>query len=543
MTQLATPKQECPLSTAQLVDLIYAFVELYNKPAGVELYDYQALMLRRVIESILIGDGATLTSLWARQSGKSEAISALSGALCIFLPTLANQWPDDQRLQKFREGFFVGIFAPRQQQSNVIYERIRNRANRESSQELYADPDINVTVRVSRGDRVEWSNGSYVISSTASEQTNVEGGTFHLIIIDEAQLVSQKKIDKEISAMLTATNGSMVEIGTVDYSKGAFLRQIETNKDRQRNGGRRDHFEFDYEVVIAQKRKKYEETGNAFHLQYEKYISATIDNLRGNIDNEEFRMNYRLLWSEGQKLAIDPDALLDAADDRFEAGTIDLSRRRVAGLDFGKHIDKSVLTVNEIGNKVAYSVQPILRDDQEPRDFYEKTFVAWKTFYGRWSNQLPDIVEYLREMRVDVLLADCTGIGDPLVEQLQNLMPGVLVIGWPFSLPKKDRLYKHYIEELETGRQSYVAGTETRETEEYEMFINEHKFLEKYYAGHYLSPRAPEGMHDDYPDSGALACMAAEFDPMESVEAECTEGPFAGAASTNHIQARAERYR
>lgn len=540
----------CPLSTDQIADLVLRFVDLYNEPAGIELYTYQRVFMLRIIESVLERDGSVITGLWSRQSGKSESISSLAGAMCIFLPALAKTFPDDPRLMQYREGFWIGIFAPRLQQSGIIYERIRRRAERESSAEIYADPDIDVALTQSRGDQVSWSNGSFVISQTASEQTNVEGKTYHLVIIDEAQLISRSKVTKEIMPMLAATNGSCVKIGTASFFRGGFHDSITYNLEVEEEGGKRNHFEFPYDVVIAQKRQKFEETQNAFHLNYEAWVNAELQRLGGNTDNEEFRMNFRLLWQESAAGAISFDIIQDSAEPRIEIGQVRLNRRQTAGLDFGRIRDSSSLSILEEGDEIEYNLKPLLRPGDEPPVYREHTFVGMLQPEGPWKVQLDKIVAYLSNFAVDTLCVDGTGVGDPLAEQLHDMLPGIQVVSIRFSILSKDYLYRRYTDEWEAGRIRYAAGEQTQDTWEYKQFIHQHAVLEKHYNGAYMTCFAPEGDHDDWPDSGALALYASTLPRPDSAEVECSTNPFygRGAASfrdrhTDTFGSRSDRYR
>ena len=97
------------ISTTELVDRIYNFCEAYS---GRVMYKYQTQFSKRIIRSVLENDGAEITALFARQSGKTETIAITVGGLMIILPQLANMpmFADDPRLNMFKDGFWVGIF-------------------------------------------------------------------------------------------------------------------------------------------------------------------------------------------------------------------------------------------------------------------------------------------------------------------------------------------------------------------------------------------------------------------------------------------------
>ena len=91
------------ISTTDLVQRIYNFCEVYS---GKVMYPYQAQFSKRIIRSVLENDGAELTALFARQSGKTETVAITVGGLMIILPQLANMpmFLDDPRLQMFKDG-------------------------------------------------------------------------------------------------------------------------------------------------------------------------------------------------------------------------------------------------------------------------------------------------------------------------------------------------------------------------------------------------------------------------------------------------------
>ena len=108
------------------VDLIVEKMLLVvDELSGHPLRPYQTPFARRLIESLVIGDGATLTALWSRQSGKSETVSNTVAACMIMLPRLAKIFPD--LLSKYAEGMWVGAFAPVEEQADTLYGRIVSR--------------------------------------------------------------------------------------------------------------------------------------------------------------------------------------------------------------------------------------------------------------------------------------------------------------------------------------------------------------------------------------------------------------------------------
>ena len=78
---------------------------------------YQEPLARRMFESVIIGDGAMLTALFSRQSGKTETVANTISTLMIMLPRLAKAYPT--LLGKFERGVWVGVFAPVERDASV----------------------------------------------------------------------------------------------------------------------------------------------------------------------------------------------------------------------------------------------------------------------------------------------------------------------------------------------------------------------------------------------------------------------------------------
>ena len=149
----------------KLVDGIMKFMVALS---GMSLYTYQYVFARRIVESVIRGDGETVTGLWSRQTGKTTTVAITGIGLAVILPVLANQFdgsdvtdstgrivgkkPLIEELQPFKNGFYVGIFAPITRQANLSYSRMRKIVHSALGQEILNDEEIAVEVDSSRGD-------------------------------------------------------------------------------------------------------------------------------------------------------------------------------------------------------------------------------------------------------------------------------------------------------------------------------------------------------------------------------------------------------
>ena len=232
-----------------LIDKILVFQDAL---VGHSLHEYQIPLARRIIHSVIVGDGDLITALASRQSGKSETVADVVASLMVVLPQLAKVYPD--LLGKFKNGFWVGMFAPVEGQAETLFGRAVTRLTSDRAQEVLGDPEIDdVTGRnpgVTKGIRLKKS-GSTMLMMTANPRAKIESKTFHLVILDEAQDADDYVVSKSISPMMAYTAGTMVMTGTPTRSKNHFYRSIQLNK-RLQAGGRgkkRNHFEWNWRAV------------------------------------------------------------------------------------------------------------------------------------------------------------------------------------------------------------------------------------------------------------------------------------------------------
>jgi len=135
------PEEELDeLSKEFVKKLIDKTITFMNALVGHELHPYQMPLARRIIESVIINDGEEITALAARQSGKSETIANTVATLMVLLPRLAKMYPD--LLGQFKDGIWVGMFAPVEGQVETLFGRTVNRLTSERAQEIMGDPEI-----------------------------------------------------------------------------------------------------------------------------------------------------------------------------------------------------------------------------------------------------------------------------------------------------------------------------------------------------------------------------------------------------------------
>lgn len=492
------------IPTTELVNRVFNFCELYS---GRTLFPYQEQFSKRVIRSILTNDGAEITALFSRQSGKSETIAVTVGGMMIILPTLANMpmFADDPRLEMFKDGLWVGIFAPSQRQAQITYGRMKARLQCKTARAVLEDDDFRLQFSTSNGQTVALTNGSFATAISASDGSNIEGESFKVIICEECQDISNFKIQKAIHPMGAAYNASIIKIGTATTHKGDFYDAIQRNKKEAeiKSTHIKNHFEYDYTIAAK------------YNPKYARYVEGEKKKLGENSD--AFRMSYKLEWIIERGMFIDIATFeRNNTEPLLERTLSDMQSTHVAGIDIGGVNDDTVVTVCEVDWNMPVIMES--RTDEETGE--DINYLAYNAYVVDWlrisnepdyEEQYPIIVDYLSHFKIARVVCDATREAAVAHRLRANL--NCEVIPYVFSSKSKSDLYKHLEKEIVTGRARICAGEETQKTVEYQMFLEQMADLQKGYSGAYLVVSHPDerGAHDDFPDSFALAVWGCSF--------------------------------
>jgi len=490
----------------ETVDLICdRLLDVTDELSGHPLYPYQRPFARALIESLILGDGATLTALFSRQSGKSETVANVVAACMIMLPVLAKVFPN--LLDKFKEGMWVGCFAPTDDQTDIIFGRIVERLTSERAQELLADPDIDDRAAKGRGKQtiVLVNSHSLVRRQTCHPRAKIEGRTYHLMLIDECQDADETVVNKSIGPMGASTNATMVFIGTPGYTKGVFHKTIKFNKRQATKRGHREaHFEADWKEVAK------------WNKNYLKFVRKEM--LRLGEDSDEFRMSYRLHWLLDKGMFTTSERLEELGDVSMEIlHSFNLSPV-VVGIDPARKTDSTIVTV-------------VWVDWDHPDEFgyYHHRILNWLDLSGQdWENQYHRIVEFLANYWVFAIAVDEGGLGDVVIDRLRTLMPHVEIVPCGSGLPDQSLRWKHLTELINRTKIGWPAHAKTRRLKTYKRFITQMSDLETNFQGPYFLAQAPRATdaHDDYPDSLAMACIIAQ--EFQTPAVEVSASPFYG---------------
>ena len=479
-------------------------IEFMNALVGHELHPYQLPLAKRIIESVIINDGEEITALAARQSGKSETIANTVATLMVLLPRLAKMYPD--LLDRFKDGIWVGMFAPVEGQVETLFGRTVNRLTSERALEILGDPEIDDSLGkvpgVTRQIKLKKS-GSSLMMMTANPRAKIESKSFHLIVIDECQEADDFVVSKSISPMLAYYSGTMVKTGTPTTSKNNFYRSIQLNKRRQTSrGSKQNHFEWDYRDV------------SKVNANYGKFIKREM--LRIGEDSDEFQMSYNCKWLLERGMFITSSLMEELGDTSQEVVKAWHRSPVVVGIDPARKMDSTVVTV-------------VWVDWDRPDEFgyYDHRVLNWLELQGDdWEDQYFQIVNFLGSYDVLHVGVDSNGVGDAVAQRLKLLLPKSEVHAMGSSQQEQSKRWKHLKALIDRRMVGWPAHAHTRRLRSYKRFVQQMTDLETKFQGPNFLAHAPEEAHahDDYADSLAIACALTLDLTMPNVEV--SSSPF-----------------
>ena len=471
------------------------------RQSEINLRPYQKEFSDKIVKSVVRNDGQMFIAEWARQSGKTETLASVGYAISVLFAPIR-----------------IGIFGPKKRQAQIMWDRVKERYN----PELFAQ--LGIEVEQYGGNTFKLSNGSVVQAITCGSG-NIEGETFDLIFIDETQKISRRMILSEIWPMGAETNATRVCIGTPHFQDCWFREQIYRLKDTP--------FAMLYDWRTP---AKYSEN-------YRRYISRMLDEM--NPEAEEFKTQFELEWvlDQGMFMTEDdwrrmtPPPMMVPTTSKSELRTTnDWKNWRIrAGVDLAKRQDSTVVTI--VGK---------YNGDWSPYhdDFGDDTVVLLDMIELQdveYPDQMDIIEDELDRWNVDMLGIDSTGVGDPVTDILKRrLDQHVEPIN--FSSRSKHDLYKHVERKVKVEKErtfcDFIIPKEIRQAEHLQVENRKMKMqwlqLLKDYNGSRMKVEAPEGEHDDFPDSAALAMWVLDAD-YNTDDRHLTSGsPVLGTVSSTY---------
>ena len=485
----------------KLIDKIMSFMVVL---VGHDLHPYQKPLARRVIESVIINDGEEITALASRQSGKTETVSDVLATLMVILPLLAKLYPD--LLGKFKDGLWVGMFAPTESQAETLFGRTVTRLTSERALEVLGDPEIDDTTKrvggVTRQIKLMRS-GSTITMMTANPRAKIESKSFHVIVIDECQEADDFTVSKSISPMLAYYAGTMIKTGTPTTSKNNFYRAIQLNKRKATGrGAKQNHFQWDWKDV------------SKVNPDYQKFIKKEM--LRIGEESDEFQMSYNCKWLLERGMFVSSSVMDELGDTSQELVKVWHKTPVVVGIDPARKMDSTVVTV-------------VWVDWDRPDEFgyFDHRVLNWLELQGDdWEEQYFQIVNFLSNYDVLAIGVDANGVGDAVAQRLKILLPRAEVMPLTSSPTEQSKRFKHLQSLIQRRAITYPNHAKTRRLRVHKRFIQQMTDAEVHFKGPNFSVAAPKETyaHDDFVDSIAIACSLTQELVMPEIQS--TSSPF-----------------
>ena len=339
-------------------------------------------------------------------------------------------WMFEQAL-KLKENQAVWWVAPVYQQAEIAFRRMKTQIN---VKDFFITNESKLTLILPNGARIEFKS--------AEKPDNLYGDDVYAAVVDEASRMREESWFA-LRTTLTATKGKCKLIGNVKGKKNWFYKLGE----RARLG------EPDYKFFK---------------------ITAYDAAKEGILDLEEIEQAKRDL----PEFVFKELYLAEPGDDKSNPFGIDNIRRCYApisnstpvafGIDLAKYTDWTVITGLDVNNNVCYTDR----------------------FQNDWMQTKQKIINIVGRTPAHI---DATGLGDPIVEDLQRVLPNIK--GFKYTSQSKQQLIEGLVIEIQ---QNLIFFPEHPYGNELENFEFEYTRTGVKYS-------APSGMNDDAVNSIALA--------------------------------------
>jgi hypothetical protein len=281
------------------------------------------------------------------------------------------------------------------------------------------------------------NNGS-IEFYTGERLDNLRGRKFHLVIIDEAAFIPDLESGWQNSIRPTLT----------DYEgKAVFL-----STPRGKN--------FFYSMFMKQ--------GEA---DWQSFKFSTYDNPYINTKEiDEAKLQLPEVVFEQEYLANPAENSANPFGNAYIKNCIrPVSSQQIVsyGIDLAKSVDFTVIIGLDNGGNVAY----------------------FDRFQMDWHNTK----ETIRRLPIAPILADSTGVGDPILEDLKR--EGINIEGLKFTSQSKQQLMEGLAQAIQQGKISYPEG----------VIVDELDIFEYQFTANGVRYSAPSGFHDDCVMALALA--------------------------------------
>ncbi len=356
-----------------------------------------------------------------------------------------------------------------------------------------ADPEVNERV-LDRGKYVRLKNcGSEARKTSCHPRSTIEGRTYHVIIIDEAQGGQDEIVKKSVFPMGSDTNATIILTGTPAREKNFFYASIQDNKRiaLKRGHHRQNHFQIPWTEVAK------------YSPRYKRYVMKKM--LKYGEDSDEFRMSYKLEWLLEQGMFTTSEKFAELEDRTMQSVVHAHHGSPVCvGVDCARKKDRTVVTVVWVRWNHPNSA-----------GYYEHRVLNWLDLEAvEWEEQYFRIKEFLENYRIYKVAVDGGGLGDVVINRLRHLMPHLEFQEMGDSPAEQSVRWKYLKQLMEQKIIKWPGGAKVKTRRSFRRFRQEMEDLQIEYKGPNIKCEAPDddNAHDDYPDSLAMACILSQDD-------------------------------
>jgi hypothetical protein len=360
---------------------------------------------------------------------------------------------------------------------------------------INSSPILQQSVEKSIQQEIRFKNGAVIYNFPIGETADrVRGYSINLLIVDEAAYVPDR-VFTSLEPALSHTEGSMILISTPFGRFGYFYESVRDGipyTDYVRKKKKGEHVEdgravthwYPYtvglEVIMRDREGK--PTGKT------QSSESSIRRQKRRMHPVQFAQEHEARFVDDAAMYFPLSVLMNATDDypmelEPQPGCI-----YYMGVDFAKLQD--------------YYIAVVIK--RYPNDELPMKVCHWQEDQKRdYAITVPRTANIAKRFGVRTLFADSTGVGEPNVEKLRQLLHGrCRVEGVSMaSLEKQNQMYANLYELLQAGK--LILPAQNRELLSQMQMIT----MSKQPSGR-IKIEAATGGHDDYPDALALACMS-----------------------------------
>jgi len=319
-------------------------------------------------------------------------------------------------------------------------------------------------------------NSRIIALPPGNEGETIRGLTANLLIIDEANYIKPSIITSVLMPMITATDGTLIMISTPEYAEHPFMQAFQ---NAQQWGYTRYHFPSSIAPIPTPEAR-------------EKFLQEQ----QAQIPEEEYQREYLAILPDESNQLIQTRHIHNCIQDYMLITEQDLNEKRfpphIAGYDPGGKQDPAAFVA--------------LRAEQQA---WQLTFIR-ETIGEEYGTFTAFVKHACDRLSISKIAVDATGLGKPIVEDLQNL--GLPIMPITITKPIKHDLYTWLTICFE--QQKTVIPAHQKLTMQLKAIRRQHvKTTDGKQVKAYTEIITPTRTHDDIVTALALALYAAKNQP------------------------------